>query len=225
MRRWASRAVLFFLLLLLAGAWYITNPARISRLSAALLSRVLGGNVSVCNGRLSPAGTLLLSGVEVRADGASAGDAPIFTAAQIEARFDWFSLLSGQLSATQLVATTPVFQPVEDPASGRWNYERLRPDFGATSGAIRGVSLPVIVLRDAHVRFGEISQGHIVQTAETVIDGEMTPDSAFASTYHFRFVQTAASSSPPAPGPAPPRLRHRARPGGARGRGASRHLG
>jgi hypothetical protein len=199
-RRWAARIALLLLLLLLGGGWYLTNPARISRLSAALLSRVIGGNVTVRNGHLSIAGTLLLSGVEVRADGVPPFEAPVFTAAQIEARFDWFSLLSGHLSATQLVATTPVFQSIEDPVSGRWNYERLRPDFGSPpAGTTRGVALPVIVLRDAHVKFGQIVNGRVQQTAETVIDGEMTPDSAFASTYHFRFAQSDPTS---APGPA-----------------------
>jgi hypothetical protein len=202
LRRWAARVTLLFLVLLLGGGWYLTNPTRVSRLSASLLSRVLGGNVTVRNGHLSLAGTLRLSGVEVRADGAPPTEAPVFSAAQIEARFDWFSLLSGQLSATQLVATTPVFQPIEDPASGQWNYERLRPDFGSTSsGSAKGVTLPVIVLRDAHVKFGQLVQGRVQQTAETVIDGEMTPDSALTSTYHFRFAQ---SDPIPAQGPAAP---------------------
>src|SRR4051812_17136868 len=64
-RRWSSRAALLILLLGFVGIWYVTNPARISRLSEVLLSRVLGGQVKVGSGHLSFSGTLLLSGVEV----------------------------------------------------------------------------------------------------------------------------------------------------------------
>ncbi len=190
-RRWASRLALAFLLLFIAGFWYLTNPARVSRLSEALLSRVLGGTVTVRSAHLSLSGTLILSGIEVRTDDPSpAGAVPIFTAEQIEARFDWFSLLSGQLSATQLVATTPVFQPIEDRQTGQWNYERLRPGFSSGtpgSGPSKGLALPVVILRDAHVKWGEVDQGRVRQTSETIINGNMTPDPALASTYHFQF--------------------------------------
>jgi hypothetical protein len=196
LRRWSTRLALFLLVLLIGAGWYITNPARISRLSAALLSRVLGGNVTVRSGHLSASGTLLLSGVEVRAQNTPPSEPPIFTAAHIEARFDWFSLLSGQLSATQLVATTPVFRPIEDPSTGHWNYERLRPDFGApAAGQTRGLLLPVIVLHDARVKFGEVVQGRLQQTSETVVDGEMTPDALLTSTYHFRFAQSGPGAA------------------------------
>jgi hypothetical protein len=196
-RRWSTTLFLLFILLFIAGTWYVTNSARLSRLSSALLSRVLGGEVTVRSTRLSLSGTLMLSGVEVRAADRAAEDVPIFTAQQIEARFDWFSLLTGQLSATQLVATTPVFQPVEDADTGHWNYERLHPGFGGgAQSTSKGLTLPVIVLRDAHVKWSELSQGRVHQTAETIINGEMTPDSSRNTTYHFRFVQANPNEGP-----------------------------
>ncbi len=201
-RRWASGIALLFLLLFLAGLWYLTNPARIGRMSEALLSRVLGGNVTVRSGHLSFSGTLLLSGVEVRTadpESTPAGEIPIFTAEQIEARFDWFSLLSGQLSATQLVATTPVFRPIEDRESGHWNYESLHPGLGGgtTHAPVgpKGLSLPVVIVRDAHVRWGEVRQGRVSETAETIIDGDLTPDAALTGTYHMQFTQRAPAAT------------------------------
>src|SRR5205085_1739033 len=106
-RKWVGISILSFLVLIVVGFWYITRPARISRLSETLLSRVLGGDVKVRTGRLSLAGTLLLSGVELTTpDRAPGGDVPLFSAENVEVRFDWLTLLSGQLSATQLVADT-----------------------------------------------------------------------------------------------------------------------
>lgn len=207
-RRRANSAALLGLLLLLGGGWYVTNSSRVSRMSETLLSRVLGAKVSVRSGRVSFSGTLLLSGVEVRtADAGAAGsspaaDLPIFTAEQLEVRFDWLSLLSGKLTATQLVATTPVFRPIEDPNTGHWNYERLgigaintesgpamtRPG-GASGGA--GMNLPVVILKDARVKWGEIHKGQVEQTAETVINGQLMPDSSVGSLYHFQLTQLA----------------------------------
>jgi hypothetical protein len=198
LRRVMSVAALAFLLLLLGGMWLVTNPQRLSRLSEVLLSRVLGGNVRVRTARLSLSGTLIFSGVEVRpadSEPTATSDIPIFAAEQIEARFDWFSLLTGQLSATQLVATTPVFRAIEEQDAGHWNYERLRPEgMGGNkprSGGKPGLSLPVVILRDAHVKWGEARQGRVEQTAETIINGEMTPDPVMTSTYHFQFSQLA----------------------------------
>lgn len=203
-RRWAARIALTLLVLLLVGLWYVTNPKRISRLSEVLLSRVLGGNVKVQTGHLSLSGTLILQGIEVRtpesADATVESAVPIFTAEQIEARFDWLSLFSGQLNATQLVATTPVFGPIENRDTGHWNYELLRPGFGGSSStpsSHKGLSLPVVVLRDARVKWGEIRQGKLQQTSETVIDGELTPDPHQDATYRFQFNQYASPISLP----------------------------
>jgi hypothetical protein len=204
-RRWTGLSILLFLVLLLSGVRSATNPERLSRLSEVLLSRVLGGNVRVRTARLSLSGTLLLSGVEVRPDDSEStatSDIPIFAAEQIEARFDWFSLLSGQLSATQLVATTPVFRAIEERDTGHWNYERLRPRVSGPkprSGGKPGLTLPVVILRDAHVKWGQAQQGRVEQTAETVIDGEMIPDPVLTSTYHFQFSQLAPGNNAQTP--------------------------
>src|SRR5690349_11065461 len=97
MRRFATIVALVFFLLVFGGLWYVTNPARVSRLSEVLLSRVLGGHVSVRTGQLSWSGTLLLSGVDVRTtdpEPVPGSEIPIFSAEQLEVRFDWLSLLS-----------------------------------------------------------------------------------------------------------------------------------
>ncbi len=64
-RRFASIGFLGALVLILAGGWYVTRPARISRMAEGLLGNLLGGRVTVGSGHLSLSGTLLLSGVRV----------------------------------------------------------------------------------------------------------------------------------------------------------------
>ncbi len=187
------------------GIWYVTRPKRISALAEVLLSRVLGGQVHVESGHVSLSGTLLLSGVDVRTHDPAAGVAgtvedqvPIFSAARIEARFDWLSLLSGQLSATQLVADSPVFRPIENRDTGHWNYELLRPAAMVTGadrkpGAGRGAALPVVIVRDAQVEWGEIQQGIYERTGVTPMEGNLTPNDLLASTYDFQFARSDES--------------------------------
>src|SRR5205814_1686815 len=147
---------LAILILFLLSIWYVTNPKRISRLAETLLSNVLGGRVTVKSGHLSFSGTLLLSGVELQTDPVNGKSMPIFSADQIEARFDWASLLSGQLKATQLTAIHPTLYLVEDRDTERWNYERYRAPSSTEPSlpvpqvsTVKTPSLPVIVLREA----------------------------------------------------------------------------
>lgn len=197
-RRWAGWIALVLMVSVAAGGWYVTRPARISRLAEVLLSRMVGGNVTVRGGRLSFSGTLLLSGVEVRtvpdpgAPPTPADDVPIFSAEQIEARFDWMSLLTGQLTATQLVADSPVFRPIEnrDTDHDRWNYELLRPaamrnPAERRTGSGGPMVLPVVLVRDARVEWGEVHDGQLKVTARGTMAGDFTPDATVPSNYHF----------------------------------------
>ncbi len=200
-RRYASLVALLLLMLLIWGGWYITNPKRISRMSAALLSDVLGGPVTVGSARLSFSGTLLLTSVELRtAKGPES--LPLLEADQIEARFDWLSLLSGQLRATQLTAIRPKLFLIEDRVTGRWNYERLRAGSGESGGsgpsgapgaaaAPRGIFLPVIVLREARVSWAEYDHGTFTDTGHATVDGQLAPDIAVSTMYRFQVTQRA----------------------------------
>lgn len=195
-RRFTSVGTLAVLLLLIFGVWYLTNPQRIGRMSEVLLSNVLGGPVTVRSGHLSLSGTLLLSGVEL---GAGEGKAtlPLFSADSIEARFDWLSLLSGQLRATQLTAVRPTLYLIEDRATDRWNYERLRTPRAAETqasgeapaAAARPAALPVIILREARVEWAEVNAGHLNRTGAAIIEGQLAPDAVVPTMYRFHMNQ------------------------------------
>jgi hypothetical protein len=208
LRRTLGIGSLSLLTLTLAGGWYMTRPARISRMAEALLANVIGGKVTVRTGHLSLSGTLLLSGVDVHTDSPPGQlSLPIFSADQIEARFDWLSLLFGELRSTQLTALRPTLYLVEDHDLGKWNYEVLHKKSADTkpAGPLRKVtSLPVMAMRDARIQWGEVSKGHLTETTAAVVDGQFTPSIADPSEYHFSLAQridtpVAASSIPTSP--------------------------
>ena len=145
--------------MLIFGIWYMTNPKRSARLAEALLSNVAAFSVTAWRRHVSMNGTLLLSGVEAHTDDGgwggrervSASDAAVF-GERDRVRFDWLSLLSGQLTATQLTAIQPTLFLVEDTGTEQWNYEKMpgnqREEAPRSSQkAGRGGDLPVIVLR------------------------------------------------------------------------------
>ncbi|MEI8196138.1 MAG: hypothetical protein WCI73_09540, partial [Phycisphaerae bacterium] len=125
LRRLGTMFLLTLLVALIWGVWYLTNPKRISALAQSLLSDVLGGQVEVGGGRLSFSGTLELTGVKLRpwGDTGKGGDAALFSADEVKMRFDWLSLLVGDLRAPQITATRPTLNLVENLGTQIWNYE------------------------------------------------------------------------------------------------------
>jgi hypothetical protein len=203
LRRTLSASALLTLSVTLAAGWYITRPARISRLAETLLSTLLGGNVTVRSGHLSLSGTLLLSGVQVTTQPEPGQlPLPLFSADQIEARFDWLSLLVGELRSTQLTALRPTLYLIEDHDLGKWNYELLRKKPPESQPAKPGrpvTSLPVLALREARVQWGEVAKGHLAETAAAIIDGQFTPSTTLPIQYHFSLAQRTETSTPLSP--------------------------
>ena len=192
LRRSASLLILLLLVSLIGGIWFVTNPQRISRMTQILLSNVLGADVEVKSGHLSFAGTLQLTGVEVKMGRGNEPRTTLLAADQVEMRFDWLSLLVGQLKASQITAIRPRLNLVEDRATQRWNYERWEREPGPNQpGESAGVAalagnLPVIILREARVQWAETNNGVYTDTASTVVDAQLTPDANNPSAYRFQ---------------------------------------
>jgi hypothetical protein len=202
LRRYTALLVFVLLASLIGGVWYITNSKRICMMAEALLSAVLGGEAHVGDGHLSLAGTLELTDVHLKTPGPAGESLDLFSAEQVEMRFDWISLLTAQLRATQITAVKPTLYLIEDRATGRWNYERLQrapgPEGGGAEHAMGQptaliTSLPFIVLRDAQVQWAEISSAGLMPTAKAVIDGGLTPNPAKPMVYDFQIDQRPES--------------------------------
>ncbi len=59
----------------------------------------------------------------------------------------------------------------------------------ASGSAAEDTALPVIVLRDAKVQWGEVAKGTLTQNGIAVVDGQLTPSAASPSIYRFELVQ------------------------------------
>ena len=154
----------------------------------------MGADAHVQTGHLSFAGTLLLSNVQLKTAGPSGERLDLFSADQVEVRFDWLSLLTGQLRATQITAVRPTLYLIEDRATNRWNYEHLQRAPGPEGGlpetssprSVGMSALPFVVLGDARVQWAEINNGVETFTAASVIDGQLTPDPVQPMRYDFQ---------------------------------------
>ena len=190
-RRWLTLTALLVLAALVCGAWYLTNPRRLSGMASLLLSHLLNHRVTVASGRLSLAGTLRLSGVRLGA--ARPGVPPLFYAREVDLRFDWLTLLSGHLRVQRLMALNPTIHLIENRATHAWNYQSIfraapaaaarsrppgapgirAPSALAAFGAIR--RLPVIKLHAMRICWGRIQHGIYEQTARSVLNARLTP--------------------------------------------------
>jgi hypothetical protein len=208
LRRISMLCVLIVLTLIIGGYLYITNPQRASLLAQRLLSRAIGSAVTIGRTQISLSGTLLLDDVTLHTKLPDGTDTELFHATSLEVRLDWFSLLSGNARASQVLAYHPTLSLVEDRATGRWNYETLQRAESKSLAAESAAStpakpktpmqLPYIVLREATLQWEQSAGGRITQTAATTIDGQLAPDPDFVSVYNLRIDEHAEGNAAPA---------------------------
>jgi hypothetical protein len=196
-RRWISISALLLLVLIIGAVWYLTNPRRLSAMSGLLLSHVLGARVHVQNAQLSWTGTLRLTGVRLRTNPGKMPSTTLFSADQVQVRFNWLGLLSGRLHASSITAIRPMLNLVDDLDVRRWNYEGFVKS-GTRSNAVaaktpaggaRPGRLPAINLQNAIVRWTEIRHGKYRIAGQSLINAELGPSLQSHSTYQLDMEQ------------------------------------
>ncbi len=206
-RRLISISILLLLTLIIGAVWYLTNPKRLSAMSGLLLSHVLGARVTVRNAQLSWNGTLRLGGVRLRTNPGKMPSTTLFSADQVEVRFNWLGLVSGRLHASQITAVRPMLNLVDDVAARQWNYEGFVQSAGTVPAANRTTPtpeyqnnrptrLPAINLRNAVVRWGEIRHGAYRIVGQSFINAEMGPSPESHSTYQLDMEQQGFDGHP-----------------------------
>ncbi len=182
-RRWLSISILILLALLISAVWYLTNPKRLSAMSGLLLSHVLGANVTVDNAALSWTGLLRLTGVRLRTNPGQVPSTTLFSADQVQVRFNWLGLVSGRLHASEITAIRPMLNLVDDMDVRQWNYESFVKSGSLATPRSPVVRLPAFNLRNAVVRWGEIQHGVYRMVGQSLINAELGPSLHSHSTY------------------------------------------
>ncbi len=204
-RRWISISALLLLVLVIGAVWYLTNPKRLSAMSGLLLSHVLGARVHVQNAQLSWTGTLRLTGVRLRTNPGKMPSTTLFSADQVQVRFNWLGLVSGRLHASSITAIRPMLNLVDDIDVQRWNYEgfvksgtrataatQKKPLPGSAPSrrsGTRPTRLPSINLQNAIVRWTEIHHGTYRIVGQSLINAELGPSPQSHSTYQLDMEQ------------------------------------
>jgi hypothetical protein len=189
---------LIFLASVIASYWAVTDPVRLRQMAQVYLSDLVGGKVSVGTATLSLLQGLHLSNVTVWVDGSDAPDSKVFEADAIDIGYDPTSLLRGRLEATRIVATKPRVNLVESTETGRWNVQRLRPKRHPepsgrrpSGGPAPEIPLPQVVVRDARIDYGELSDHRLVPRGSMDVEGRVFP-SADAARYLFELQSRGA---------------------------------
>jgi len=178
-RRWGMLLLLCGLSAVVVGYGFVTDARRVRAMAGAYLSDLLGADVHIGRASLSIFEGLRLDDVTVRAEGGYQPDAMIFHAQTLLVRYNPGELLAGKLAATQIVAIGPTVMLVEDPATGRWNYQRLWHGTGVPprhNVASTGPTLlPEILLRDAQVAYLQLHGDRTQTVGQYSLEGRLWP--------------------------------------------------
>jgi hypothetical protein len=184
----------------------LTDSERVRHMAEGYLSDLIGCRVKVGGATLSVFEGLRLDDVRVYVDddptlsGASrdgdgstrpssttarsphaAPDAEVFSARTFVIRYDYRSMLRGQLEATQIIAEKPHVLLTRDARRGSWNFRRIDPTRRARPGPTTTRPsmphrVPELLLRSARVELSELRDGTRARLGYLAIDGQLTPE-------------------------------------------------
>ena len=187
-RKTLTFVALLFMLLLIGGYLFVTDPNRVRRFAEPFLSNLSGGRVTIGSARLSVFEGLRLD--DVRVQSATADPRPIFTAKSLQVSYDPRSLFNGTVAAERVVAIAPRVHLVEDldqPDAHRWNYQTYARTANGTAAKANGgghaLTLPEVLVRNAKFDYTQIQNGRVSDTGSLLLEGQFTPD----PDGHYRF--------------------------------------
>lgn len=179
-RRWLMVILLMLFSGIIAGYWFVTNPARVRTMAESYLARLTGGFVRVGGASLSIFEGLRLDGVAVYSDESRSPESVVFSAQTFLIQYSPRTLLEGKIEATRIIAIEPQVRLVENHDRNSWNFEdllerrRLRPN-SVTNNSIAPPSLPEVLLRNAIVEYSQISNGNLQVLGSINLEGQLLP--------------------------------------------------
>ncbi|MEI7766405.1 MAG: hypothetical protein WCJ97_03085 [Phycisphaerae bacterium] len=192
LRKFSTLLTLTFLLAVIVGGWSITRPERISRLAGLALTNLVGHPVQIKEASLTWSGTLQLRGVEILSELGQEPWNQLLHAQELTLRFDWFSLLTGQLKLTQITAIHPTVRLTEQTEGHRGELVGMMPANSTQTTPSMGAGLtqlPVVLLRDMEVVWGELREDVYRKVSTTNFNGRLVPEPGSASQYTFELIQ------------------------------------
>jgi hypothetical protein len=180
-RRCAWIAALLFLSLLIGAYAYVADPVRLRAMAQSYLSSVLSGRVRIGQARLSIFQGLTLENVRVFTASENQPDALIFSARTLRLNYELGALISGQIRATQIIATQPLIRLVQNVDAQTWNYQHLmRPSQkrSTTHPSAGPPELPQIILRDGEIENAQVHNGQYTPLGAVWFEGRLGPAEA-----------------------------------------------
>ena len=185
LRIFARMCCLSLLLLLAAliGLYlYWTEPHRVRQLSEAFLSRVIDGDISIGEARLSIFEGLQLDNVAISLRKSMGGPREAITARRLQISYSPLALLAGKLESGRVIAIEPEVHLTEDVATGRWNLQSLQrptsqPTPTTTKPSRGGLPpLPEVLIRGGRLDRGQLTaDGHFEHLQTVLLEGQLLP--------------------------------------------------
>ncbi|MGA2230935.1 MAG: hypothetical protein ABSH22_08555 [Tepidisphaeraceae bacterium] len=176
-RRWAMLLLMLLLWSLIGAYVYLTDDARVRRMSADYLATLVGGKVSIGSAKLSIFQGLRLNDVWITVPDGDGPQSTLLEAGTVLIRYDLRALLGGQVVANQITATDLRVNLAEDMRSGQWNYQLLKLSPQISNQPLNQplTALPEVILRDAQVVYLQLSDGVVRQTGWVAVAGRLGP--------------------------------------------------
>ncbi|MBN1343270.1 MAG: hypothetical protein JXQ73_11355 [Phycisphaerae bacterium] len=192
---WRRRLAMAGLLALGLGYYayqYFTSDERIRQQAVNFLTRFTGGEVRIGRAQFGLFSGISLRDVTIAMPGhidfdptaMTFGDRQVFSAVNLQLQHSPLSLLTGRLRVTELLADEPTVSLVRNPGHPvyAYNWQTLFPPQPKKTGGGR-MRLPLIRIRNAHVRIIEIVSGRRKAEPNIDLSALAIPDAHRQETY------------------------------------------
>lgn len=199
-RKWLFRAAMATLLLALiatAVVVHYSRPNNLKPLLEGILSRELGGDVTIGRATLTRRGLLTLDALWIDAPGLPAERdefAKLFEAESISVQLNFNRIWRGELRVDDIRIQQPQMHIIEDLDAGELNIEMLAVRPRDEDKPFKLKLPPAINLNGARIRFAQINDGVLENLDAIRLEGELQENPQQKRLYDFELRQYDASA-------------------------------
>ncbi|MEL7087072.1 MAG: AsmA family protein, partial [Planctomycetota bacterium] len=200
-RKWLFRSGMTLLLLVVvvgAVGVHYTRPNNLKPLLESILSREIGGDVTIGRATLNRGGRLTLDALWLDAPGLPSDRdefAKLFEAESISVQLNFGRLWRGELRVDDIRIQQPQLHVIEDVDAGELNLEMLAMRPSDADKPFRLKLPPAINLQGARIRFAQIKDGTLENLDAMRLEGELRENPRQKRLYDFELRQYDASAN------------------------------